>query len=484
MWAIIVSIGTSPIGPIWVSPAGALMIIAQVFIVVSVLLVRYIDLKRNNVILWKRSYPDWSDLQKFVTLPENGLPSFGKKRLIFDILVSIFGILSITSVTFFSNYPFFTLFIGIPSIVLLASRILVSVKKLNDERDPYERSRVEFGINLALLTILDGSVFWLFSYPYHYRNMYTSFAIFPVVIFVLLGGVVLLFEVLVEAQNLWWKTEKKVSEEQQSKIVTIRKDILRKGGTLLVKIIGWLLIVDSIIIYLSLVFAPEYISMLYFSRFVGLIGAIALSISLVIVYCLTRYLRIKHYNSSTFVGRRTRLEALVDSIISIFLIVLISGFAFGTLSDENSYRIIHFFPNLFDISINLGEIVIGMDFLLLLLVIIALILRIHGNILEFKPELKIDAAKRMQKSGKLMLIVLPLIAGGELIHYTSIYSSYASITVASFYFFFMITIFFVAFQVIASELKVKELTKIQKAVIVEKIKQVTGNNDHSSSIAN
>ncbi|TFG99740.1 hypothetical protein E4H12_01705, partial [Candidatus Thorarchaeota archaeon] len=245
MWATIITAATTLIGPIWTTIWYLILIVGQVLIVVGILFVRYLDLKRNNVILWKRSYPDWSKLQIFVTLPENGLPSYGKKRIFFDIIVSFIGLLSLTPMIFFGNNPWFIVFIGIPATVLFIARILISVRKLNDERNPCEKARLEFGINLSLLTILDSSFFWLFGYHYYDFNQFSGISTFLIVVFVLLGGAFLLLEVLMEAQNLWWKTEKKVSEEQKSRKVAIRKDILRNGGILLVKLIGWIMIVDS-----------------------------------------------------------------------------------------------------------------------------------------------------------------------------------------------------------------------------------------------
>ncbi|TFG98416.1 hypothetical protein E4H12_06095 [Candidatus Thorarchaeota archaeon] len=274
-----------------------------------------------------------------------------------------------------------------------------------------------------------------------------------------------------------------MSEEQKSRKVAIRKDILRNGGILLVKLIGWIMIVDSIIICSSLVFAPEEMSNLYWSRLGGLIGSIILGTSLVIVYCLIRYIRVRNFNSITFIGRRTRLEALADSIVSIFLIFAISIIAIGTLSTSiPGYSVIHFYPNVFHFSINLGGVVVGMEFLLLLLVIIAFTLRIRCNILEFKSEHKIDAANRIQKSGKLMLVTVSFIAGGELVHYLSIVGSWYFM-MTPFYFFFMTIVIFLAFQVVSSGMKVRELKEIQLCQNIKKDELRSESNNYTK-IAN
>lgn len=486
-WALIATIASTLIGPIWSNSVSAFSIIVQVFIVVGAFLIRYLDLRSKNTILWKRSYPDWSALQIFVTLPENGLPSLGKKKLFVDTIVSLIGIISCTVVIIFFVHPIFLIFTGIPAIVLLIARIRVSVKRYDDESNQCEFSKYDFGINISLLTILNSGLFWIFSFPYYYnyQNLFTGPSLLLMVMFIVFGGSVLLFEVLIEAQNLWWKTDKsEESEQQKARKITVRKDMFRNGGVLLAKLVGWIIISDAIIVYSSLVFAPDEMSNLYWSRFGGFIGSILLGTALVLGYCLIRYIRVRNFNSTTFIGRRTRLEALVDSIVSLLLIGAVSILALGTMSTHiPGYSIIHFYPNIFHFSISFGGVELGMEFLLLLLVIIAFALRVHGNILEFNSERKIDAAKRQQKSGKLMLVILSFIAGGEFVNYLSLVGTWYFM-MSQFYFLFMIVVIFISFQIVSSELKVKELMDNKKSLIEEKAKQVTGNSNHSTSIAN
>jgi len=484
LWASLVSIIPLMSTPFWAQGILLIFITIPVLCVTAFLLAQTFYLKGRKTILWKRSYPDWSIFQTLVTLPENSIPEAGANLNRLDIVASFIGVLIFAPTIFQWNHPFGYI-IGIPTAILLIARIKLTVRKLDEDKDPYENSRLEFGVNLSLLVLLESSIYWLFNIygPWYYYSVLNLIGPF-ITTFVILFGPVLLFQLLVGAQNLWWKTEKKVSEEQKIKKVAVRKDTLRNGVTMLVKIIGWIVISDSIVIYSSLVFAPEEMSMLYWTRLSGLIGSIILAVSLVIVYNLIRHIRVQSFNSITFIGRRTRLEALIDSIISIFLIVMVAGFAFTVLLWGVDYSLFHFYPNIFHISINLGEIVIGIEFLSLLVVIIALALRVHGNILEFKSELKIDASRKMQTSGKLMLIILPFIAGGEMTHYISSHSFAASIMMPLFYFLFIFLVTFVAFQVISSELKVRELTNIRKSTKVEDTKPIAGNNDYSASIAN
>ena len=487
-WASLVSIISLTFTPFWAQGVLLIFISISVLCVTAFLLAQTFYLKRKKIILWKRSYPDWSIFQTLVTLPENSIPDAGTNLNRLDILASFIGVLILAPTVLQWNHSFGYI-CGIPAAILLIVRIKLTIGKLDEDKDPYENSKLEFGVNLSLLVFLESSinlVFSTFSPSYYYSFLY-SMAPF-IVTFVVLFGPVLLFQLLVGAQNLWWKTEKpEKSEEQKTRMVAIRKDMFRNGGILLVKLIGWIVIVDSIIIYSSLVFAPDEMSNLYWSRLGGLIGSILLGASLVTGYCIIRYIRVRNFNSITFIGRRTRLEALVDSIISIFLIFSIGIIALGSVSTSiPGYTILHFYHDIFqDFNINIGGVILGMDFLVLLPLVFAFTIRIQGNILEFKSEMKIEAARKMQKSGKLVLITLPLLAGGELVHYIGNIPAYATfIMVSTFYFLLMVVAIFAAFQIITSELKVKELADFQKSVIEEKTKQVTGNNNHSTSIAN
>ena len=486
-WASLVSIIPLISVPYWAQGSMSIFIILPVICVALFLLVRTLYLKTKSTILWKRSYPDWSIFQTLVTLPENALPEAGANFNSIDIFLSFIGVLLFAPTIFQWNHPFGYLF-GVPIAILFIARIKLTIGKFNEEKDPYENARLEFGINLSLMVLLESSIYFLFdSFNPWYYYTFLYWAAQYILTLVTIYGPILLFQLLIGAQNLWWRTEKQVSEEQISRIKTVRKIILRNAGVLLIKIIGWMVISDSIIIYSCLLFAPQELFVLYSSRVGSLIVSMIMSIGLVVGYTLIRYIRVRNFNSITFIGRRTRLEALVDSIVSIFLIGATTIFALGTLLPFNSgYMIVHFYPNFFPLSIHIGEIVIGMEFLLLLIIVIAFATRIQGNILEFKPDCKINAANKIRRSGKLMIVAVSFIAGGELVYYLSFiptgYIAYSGMSL--FYFFFMTIIAFIAFQVVSSEVKVRELSDMQESMKENDQSIPAGNNSHSTSIAN
>jgi hypothetical protein len=461
-----------------------IVIAIPVLCVAVILLAQTIHLRIRNTILWKRSYPDWSIVHTLVTLPENAIPEVGTNLNRFDVVISFIGVILFAPTILQWNHPFGYV-IGVPTAILLIARIKLTIGKLDEDKEPYENSRWEFGVNFSLLFILNLSTNFFynpFHVPYHYTII--SFMIPFILIFIILFGSVLLFQLVTGAQNLWWTTEKSETEKQKSIKKPITKDMLRDGATLLVKLIGWIIVSDSIIVYSTLAFAPEELSALYFNRLAGLVASIVVSTVLAIGYCIIRFIRIRNFNSIAFIGRRTRLEALVDSIVSIFLVSMTAIYALGTLSTSTYfpvYTIIHVYPNIFNINISIAGVVVGMEFLLLLLIVVAFIQRLYGNFLEFFSERKIDAANKSEKSGKLMLLILSFIAGGELVNYIGMISPWYFM-VNQLYFMFMLMITFIAFQIVSAELKIRELKEMKDSIKEQEIPSLAGNNNQSTSI--
>ncbi len=196
------------------------------------------------------------------------------------------------------------------------------------------------------------------------------------------------------------------------------------------------------------------------------------------MYFLFRNFIIERLNSSTLIGRRTRLEAVCDIILSTILFFALTGNALVRYSSPSfEYTIFYFYD---DFGFELGRILLGFEMVSVLLVIIALAIRIFGNTLEFKIKYKIRAAKRIEESGILILLALPLIVGGEFIEYlvtrdpffmTFYYSAYWVIAI------------FIAFQVVLSGIKIKEAANTPKPLISDKQQQINKSNEHAK-IAN
>lgn len=483
MWAVIIAVATTMIGPIWFPNWQLFFIIIPVIFVTIFLLAQTLYLKRKKVILWKRSYPDWSIFQKFVTLPENSVPDAGTKINLLDLAASLVGVILFIPVSLQWNSPMCVL-IGTPASILLISRITIIIRKLEKERDPYEKSRYEFGINFSLLIILESTVFWMFNTT-PYWNMYIYWLMPFLAIFIPLFGTVLLFQILTGAQNLWWKTDnQKIQDERESIEVirlrkeTAKKDMTRNGALMFGKITGWLVIFNSVIFYACGIIDPSANIGIFYSRLNWLFGSVLLVGVLVILYFLFRNFRIEHLNSSALIGRRTRLEAVIDLITSSILLAGLIAISLFRYSRNSLEYPIYYYYIVF--GFELGRIIVFFELILVLLVIIALGIRIVGNILEFKSKYKISAAKRIEESGLLILVALPLLVGGEFIEYLVTRNSFFMFT---FYILYWVIAIFIAFQVVSSDMKIKEMTNTPAPLTSDMQQQISESNEHAG-IAN
>ncbi len=483
MWAGIVFVLTFMSGPMWLpfwfTYWPLIFISIEVTFATIILLARSWYLMRKKVILWKRSYPDWSDLQILVTLPENAVKDTGSKLKHLDIAASFVGVLLCIPMLLVWNHPWFIL-LGIPAIILLTLRIRIIVRKLDKEKDPYEKSRLEFGINFSLLVVLDSSFNWLFNMTLPW-NMLIWFVTPLLAIFIPLFGTVLLLQVVTEAQNLWWKTDNTETQDESESVETIKsrkeaikKGMVRNGALMFAKMTGWLIIFNLIIICGSGVINPGYNFVIFNYVVLLFFGNVMLVGLLVTLYFLFRNFRIGYLNSSTRIGRRTRLEAVIDLFLSCVLVVpftVVTSMRYSSYSIEGTLL---YYYEVF--GIEFGRMVIGIELISVLIVIIAFAIRIIGNILEFKSEYKISAAKRIEESGSLILVAMSFFVGGEFIKY---FVTRDSFSIYTYYFIYLAIVIFIAFQVVSSGMKVKEMTSALVQKRTDERKNINEINEHA-----
>ncbi len=498
IWAAISSVITSMTGPIWFPEwlpirypdLQLIFIVIQITFVTLILLAHTLFLKRNKIILWKRTYPDWSIFQNLVTLPENSVPDPGINLKRLDIAASFVGLLLFTPMILVSNDLLYIL-IGISGVILLISRIMIIISKLDREKDPSEQYRYEFGINFSLLVILNSSAFWLNNVGL-FNNalplLYYIHWLLPIsTIFGSLFGTVLLFQVLTGAQNLWWKTEDLEMQPESQPIEdiklgkeAIKKDMARNAVSMFVQMLGGLLIFNSIIFYACLEIAPDYNIGVFGSRMSLFLGTTIVIGFLVTLYFLFRYFLIEHLNSTSLIGRRTRVEAVCDLALCAFLLFGISHQALHRYSSEIIDETLHYYNQALGISYDIGWSIIVLEIISVLLVFIGLVIRIPGNILEFKTEYKISAAKRIEESGFLIIVALSFVVGGEFIKYLVTNISHF---MNYFYPSYLIIVIVIAFQVVSSGMKVKEMTNAPVPMKTDEHKNINEMNEHAK-IAN
>ncbi len=486
MWAVIVSIITTVLGPIWFESWQLIFIIIPVFFVTIILLAHTWYLKRNKVILWKRSYPDWSIFQILVTLPENSVPNLRTKTKRLDIAASIVGVLLFTPIILVWSQPWCIL-IGIPVVILLISRIMIIVRKLDLEKDPYEKSRLEFGINFSLLVFLESSIYWLSNM---YLNMYLLWKMYiwlvnPLLaIFIPLFGTVLLFQVLTGAQNLWWKTEEQLTvgegestKERDPSEQGFKKGVALKGVRMFVSISGRLLLFISIPFLLRLLLQPNtgYYFWEPLPSFVFI--AVLFAGIVAIGYCIGRGLMIHFFNSSTFIGTRTRLEAIIDLGISCYILAGVAAFTTSLHSIDILHYLMLYASEIFEVSYTLGSLVVGMQVTAILLAFTGLPVRIIGNILEFWSERKHIAAMRIQDSSMILFVALALFATSDYFGYIVTGNVHL---INFFYLMYFLIAGYLTYQMVASGIKIEEIKEQKEKLISKKSQRVHSMNDNTA----
>ena len=463
IWILITSLITTVTGPIWIPSWSTIVPISQAIFVTSILYILSLSLKWRKKLLWRRAFKEWSSLQNFVTLPENSVPELSRNIMMLDILASLTGIgfflLSETSTPYISIFLVSSV---IPVCVLLLARIIYRVKSLRSDQDPIRYSRKQFAINFSLLIALNTAMFWLFNssgYPGSYQ-IYWSPLLVP---FILVYGSIVLLNVVTGTQNLWWKTEEenKASPTRQEEITREEKEQLlsRLPGNmwrLYAKMIGWIVVYNLPQIYVSFDHASFHFVSSAFYNWIGyLVAEIAVVGLLGASYFLYRRFFIKRLDSRNIYGQRTRGEAIIDSLIGSVFLAMILMFIFTWGFYNIAYDSIIDYQR--QLGVRWSIILATMEITTYPLGAIALIIRITGNLHEFKPALKKRATSLVELSGVLLILALTAFIGVQYLKWIVYYGWYGFYEMP--YMIFLPILIFLAFQVASSSLKGKMLKK-------------------------
>jgi uncharacterized integral membrane protein len=465
IWIIIVSLFTILISPIGIPIWSIFTPISQALIVTSVIILLALYSKIKKKILWRRGYQEWSALHSFVTLPENSIPetSINVRRL--DVLTSIAGIILFLSNSVLSYNLFFFSFYGMPICILLTSRIYYIAVTHSDDSDPVRNSRKQFAINLSLVILLNASLYWVTNgWWYGFIGGYFLLSMSPVIIPFIIGyGSILLFNIVTGTQNLWWKVQeepKKSSMREESIQVEDKSELLtrlpRTTGRLYAKIVGWIVVYNLPQICISFDHASfDYVSGDFYNWIVLVIFGIAIAGLLIVFYFPYRWFMIKRHNSRLLFGRRTRIEATIDALISSAVLI----FILWLLLPPNTSHIIQY--SIIDYQRHLGVrwsiILATMEITAYPLGAIALIIRILGNIFEFKPVWKKRAIGLIEMSGILLVLAITAFMGVEYLKWIVINHWYFNFYIP--YLIFLPLILFLAFQIGSLSIKGKMAKK-------------------------
>lgn len=449
IWASIITILSTLIGPIWLNFLASTVLAIQLLIVIIAFgVVTYIR-ERNHEILFVRSYPEWSSVQKILTLPENLIKESAYESSILDILGSLAGSVLFLVHSIAPSYFWLVIMVTIPACVLFLLKMIIgSIRRRS--LDPTKHIKTEFLVTLGTLLLLDSSMFWIgFQFPYFENsNFFTPF----IWIYAIIWGPVLLFQLVMRGQNLFWdktdspKIEPPLASEELKE--TLQRLHWIRNSTV-GRIIGWVFVFSIIPIYsLSISSDPSdriyYDSIIAQTLFYTLIFLIPVGI-----YFAFRGLLVSARKSRTCFGERTRLEALIDFLIST---LMCGSFALWLVSLVSNPSIILSIS----VSVQRDLGIYGASYFItgyittFIFFIVTLIIRILGDILEFWSTKKNIAADLIIASTTLLIIALSLRVGVDILAHNFILlpiSMYPAV---------LLLVMLVAFQAETSRLKLRE----------------------------
>jgi hypothetical protein len=460
IWIVLISLLTIFFGAIGFPGWTLLIPVSQAGLVIGALFLHSINLRWNKTILWRRAYREWSALQNYVTLPENSVPEMGRNVLRLDALTSLLGIMLIVSASLLSS-PIFFLFCGVPISALLGVRIYYRAMTFRDDKDPIRNSRKQFTINIALLVGLNASLFWIFNpWGYWSYTLATTYGLL-FLLYIISYGSVLLMNIVTGAQNLWWKTEKEPKKQSvkpkqilnQSKADLLARLPLSMRGVFS-RVTAWIVVYNLVQIWVSFDHASfDFISSEYYSWTYWLLIEIASAGAMLALYFLYRRFMIKNLNSNRIFGQRTRIEAMVDLIVSSVFLVLAISQTLASMQNTYANPIDYIILYQRHLGFRWAMIFELMQIIVLPLATIALSFRIFGDILEFRLSWKKKANGLIEQSSVLLVIAIAVFIGIEYLQWIAIYHWYGAFFMS--YLIFLPLMLFLAFQIGSSSLKGK-----------------------------
>lgn len=439
-WAFLVVLMSTLIGPVWLYPGSLFPLIGQFMLVGIGLGVLSFHLKRQKTILWKRSYPEWSILQRFLTLPENVVKEPRDALVVVDILCSLTGLVMFLFSSMYSPTPLYIPLIVFPASAVFLAKAFYGGKRISSQ-DPTGYIKGEFALTFAALLLIDSSQIWLRNF---YRDDYYLFMA-TFLIYILLWGSVLLFQLVTRSGDLWWDvddSEPIVIAEETGKLVQRTKNV---AGSTILRLVGWIILFTIIPTYALMVsqtvhtpwFAAVWTAIFFGPIFLGP----------VVLYYLFRRWRIKSGKSKCIIGERTRIEALGDLAVSAYLFIgFISGILLlsepGHLSDQYMMVFRDFGYN--------GTVLFAIGYVAAhLLLLVGLGMRIIGDCLEFRRN-RTSATEMIMASGRILIVTLSLRVGIDMVSYNYILLPF------TIYYWVLLLVILIAFQVEISRLKLRE----------------------------
>jgi hypothetical protein len=298
-WTII-----TPFAYWWTSTASIIAPALQLGVLTTVFTVILLAAKIRGVNLRNAMFSNWSGFQKLVTFPENlELEAYST-----NVLVDI-------------GFTILTVFAFAPTILLLISHLAYAIRRFGDS-DPVSFIRREYVVNIALLLFLNVVIAWG-TYPWGYS------AENPFLVLQSLGySILILYQIVIRAQDLWWESDRVPSDsstriqplspdDRRKLLIQLKRTPLRIVGGIAATFTGIILAGFSILILANsgIPSGPWYTHWIFIVVMVSFFGVV--SVTLASVYFAGRYYLVRSWGRSEVFGKRKRIEAAIDLIITI-----------------------------------------------------------------------------------------------------------------------------------------------------------------------
>ncbi|MFW9886870.1 MAG: hypothetical protein ACFFER_01730 [Candidatus Thorarchaeota archaeon] len=340
LWLVISWTVITPFAYWWMSTVSIITPVIQLGVLATAFAVILLGSKMRGLKLRNAVFSNWSSFQKLVTFPENLAVEAYSTKVLADIGLTILAVFVFALASSYL-FPFFALFFAGPTILLMMAHLVFAIRRFGTS-DPVLFIRQEYAVNIAILLFLNVVIAWG---VYPWGNPIAS----PLLISYSVGySTLILYQIIIRAQDLWWETAR-ISDETSAKTPQLspaekRKLLsetkwtsLRTVGGISATFIGILLGGFSILILAnngipSNFWYTQWMIIVIMVSFFGVV-----SVTIASVYFAVRYFLVRSGRRSAVLGKRLRIEAAVDSIITVagFLLVIMRWpFLAGELISE------------------------------------------------------------------------------------------------------------------------------------------------------
>jgi hypothetical protein len=320
LWLAISWTVITPLVYWWATTAVIFAPVMQLGVVASAFAALLLISRIRSLQLRNATYSNWSRLQKLVTFPENVALEVYRTNVLVDVGLTILAVFAFAVLGVSSYGPFLMLFAA-PTMLFIVLHLIYAVRRFGNS-DPVSFIRREYVVNVVLLLLLNAVIAWG-TYPWGWSSVN------PFLVWYALGySTLILYQVVIRTQDLWWegakisddsdtRTEVLSSDAKRMLLDQTKRTALRTIGGIIATFAGIVLAGFAILI-LANIRIPD--SFWYTQWSIILIVAsfsAVVSVALASAYFGVRYYLIRSRGRTEVFGNRTKVEAAIDLIITV-----------------------------------------------------------------------------------------------------------------------------------------------------------------------